>query len=78
MANFYTLLVSYSKVGRLYKLRYQCRIFWFKDLAKELLYNFKGYTYRAFFKKLLALWEPKDRRVICQIQSSFFEYFLPK
>ena len=38
--NFYTSLLAYSKFRQLYKLPYQCRIFWSQDLAKELLYNF--------------------------------------
>ena len=41
--NFYTSLLAYSKFRQLYKLPYQCRIFWSQDLAKELLYNFEGY-----------------------------------
>ena len=42
--NFYTSLLAYSKFRQLYKLPYQCRIFWSQDLAKELLYNFEGYS----------------------------------
>ena len=41
--NFYTSLLAYSKFRQLYKLPYQCRIFWSQDLAKELLYKFEGY-----------------------------------
>ena len=41
--NFYTSLLAYSKFRQLYKLPYQCCIFWSQDLAKELLYNFEGY-----------------------------------
>ena len=51
------------------KLPYQRRIFWFKDLAKELLYNYEGYTY--FIIEAM-----KDHRDICRIQSSILEYFL--
>ena len=53
MANFYTLLVVYSKVGKLYKLPYQCHIFWFQDLEKKFLYNFEGYTLKGSFSSFI-------------------------
>ena len=65
MTKFYTSLVAYPKVGKLYKLPHQCGLFPFRIWQK---------SYSAFSKVVLK--EPKDDRDISRTQSSFFEYFL--
>ena len=65
MINFYTSLVLYSKFGQLYKL--------VLGFGKRVTLQLRRLH---FLKKLISLWETKDRWVICRIQSSIFEYFL--
>ena len=71
MANFYTFLVAYSKVGQLYKLSYQCRNFGFRiwqksysTISKVILESFCKNFFHYRSRKTVEIFDDRPKSII--------------